>query len=104
MPGSVVVPLESNPDVSKKAKIPKTLRNVRNSFVSSYCLEVLNKYLGKLGVSESYQLVDVYGFEEDVLAFIPKPIKALILLFPVSGKMKSSFDFFFHLIPRNSFV
>jgi len=54
-----VVPLESNP-------------------------EVLNKYLEKVGVSNSYQLVDVYGLEDDVLNFTPKPVNALILLFPVS--------------------
>lgn len=34
------------------------------------------------GVSESYQLVDVYGLEEELLAMLPPNVKAFILLFP----------------------
>lgn len=49
-------------------------------------MKVLNKYLSKLGVSEAYQLFDVYGLDDDALGFLPQPVKALILLFPVSGK------------------
>lgn len=56
---------------------------------------MLNKYLANLGVSEEYQLVDVYSLEEDVLDFIPKPVKALILLFPVSGKIQREIVWYF---------
>lgn len=53
------LPLESNPDV-------------------------LNKYLEKLGVSPQWGIVDIYGTDEDLLAFVPQPLKSLIFLFPCS--------------------
>ncbi|XP_062534657.1 ubiquitin carboxyl-terminal hydrolase-like [Armigeres subalbatus] len=53
------LPLESNPDV-------------------------LNKYLEKLGVSPLWNIVDIYGTDEDLLAFVPQPLKSLIFLFPCS--------------------
>ncbi|XP_070501400.1 ubiquitin carboxyl-terminal hydrolase [Chironomus tepperi] len=57
MSESFVVPLESNPDV-------------------------LNKFMKSIGVPDKYQLFDVYGLEEDTLAFLNKPVLAFILLFP----------------------
>lgn len=34
------------------------------------------------GVTEAYQLVDVYGLDQEMLAMLPKKVKAFILLFP----------------------
>jgi ubiquitin carboxyl-terminal hydrolase L3 len=36
----------------------------------------------QIGVSEAFNLVDVYGLEPDLLAILPKPVVAFILLFP----------------------
>ncbi|KAG5672667.1 hypothetical protein PVAND_002778 [Polypedilum vanderplanki] len=59
-----VIPMESNPDV-------------------------LNKFLAKIGVSEDFKLIDVYGLESDTLDFLPKPIVAFILLFPCSSNYEN---------------
>ncbi|XP_058464784.1 ubiquitin carboxyl-terminal hydrolase [Malaya genurostris] len=46
--------------------------------------EVLNNYLGKLGVSPLWNIVDIYGVDDELLAFVPSPLKSLIFLFPCS--------------------
>jgi len=43
--------------------------------------EALNKYLDKIGVTGA-ECYDVYGFEDDLLAMIPKPHLALLFCFP----------------------
>ncbi|KAF8565768.1 hypothetical protein P879_11366 [Paragonimus westermani] len=51
------VPLESNPDV-------------------------LNKYLTKLGVPDTWQFRDVLALDDDTLNSVPTPVAAVLLLFP----------------------
>ncbi|CAF1611456.1 unnamed protein product, partial [Adineta ricciae] len=37
--------------------------------------EVLNKYLKNLGVkNDDYEFVEIIGFDEDLLAFVPQPV------------------------------
>ncbi|XP_055849570.1 ubiquitin carboxyl-terminal hydrolase [Episyrphus balteatus] len=54
-----LLPLESNPDV-------------------------LTKYIHKLGVSKDYSFIDVVGLDPEMLEWIPKPVKSIVLLFPCS--------------------
>jgi len=50
--------------------------------------EVMNSFLKKLGVSEEWGITDVYGLDEELLAFLPQPVLGLLLLFPINEKYK----------------
>lgn len=45
------------------------------------------QFLHKLGVAKDWSVVDVYGLEPDLLALVPKPVVAVILLYPLSKKV-----------------
>ncbi|KAH9973188.1 peptidase C12 ubiquitin carboxyl-terminal hydrolase 1 [Lactifluus volemus] len=58
------IPLESNPDL-------------------------FNNWAHKVGLVESdAEFVDIYGLDDDLLGLVPKPVKAVILLFPIRGKLE----------------
>lgn len=52
--------------------------------------ELMTTLIHKLGVSEALQIHDVYSLTEpELLAFIPRPALALLLVFPVSATYES---------------
>ncbi|XP_013135737.1 PREDICTED: ubiquitin carboxyl-terminal hydrolase-like [Papilio polytes] len=46
--------------------------------------ETMNKYLKRLGVSDKWRMVDVISLDEEALDWVPRPVLALTLLFPLS--------------------
>lgn len=50
---------------------------------------MLTKYIHKLGVSPAWSVTDVIGLDDELLSFLPRPVKALILLFPISDKVRN---------------
>jgi len=46
--------------------------------------DLMNKYIWRLGVSRSFEFVEILGVDKDLLSMVPQPVFAVLMLFPVS--------------------
>nr|GMC51253.1 ubiquitin carboxyl-terminal hydrolase 3 [Ipomoea batatas] len=50
--------------------------------------DVMNQFLWGLGVKEDEaECYDVYGLDEELLAMVPKPVYAVLFLYPITSQV-----------------
>lgn len=50
-------------------------------------LFIFVQYAARLGMKMSYQFHDVFGLDSELLAMVPQPCIALLLLYPINEKV-----------------
>lgn len=47
----------------------------------------MNKYIENLGASLDWGFHDIYGTDPDLLMMVPRPVAAVMLLYPITEKV-----------------
>lgn len=100
------LPLEANPDVMnqvlsrftkysfsdhRKVKVSKTgkiLLGLFSDFSSYWCVCV--QFLWGLGLApDAAECNDVFGLDDELLEMVPKPVLAVLFLYPITKKVSS---------------
>jgi len=50
--------------------------------------ELVNKFAARMGMPKGFSWSDVWGFDDELLAFVPQPVIACVLLFPSCKEIK----------------